>query len=523
MKEIERARICVPVCVRQASELVAAVARAAEVADVIELRMDCLDRSQLDEALRELGAIFDARPKPFILTFRPAQEGGARDIELQERIAFWLTQGFRHGDKILFPEMADLEFALLNESNTPFQSLSKACQIICSHHDFGGVPSDLPQLYERMAATRADVLKLAFHVDEITECLKVFELLERAGRDERRLIAVAMGDAGIITRILAPSRGSYLTYGSLDALSATAPGQLSARELRDVYRVHQINRHTEIMGLVGQPVMHSVSPHIHNAAFAAAGMNAVYLPLEVSWLERFMKLMVKPRTRTMDWSLRGLSVTAPHKREMMQYLDWIEPAAQEIGAVNTVVIRDEELHGYNTDANAALAPLRGEIDLNNARVAVIGAGGAARALLWSLREAGARVTVFARDAGKARATAEQFGADCSRLNDASFGEFELVINATPLGTRGKSLDETPALAEQLRGARIVCDLVYNPRETRFMREAHEANCHTIGGLDMLIAQAAEQFKLWTDTDAPLEVMREAGERAVTGKAVTSDE
>jgi 3-dehydroquinate dehydratase/shikimate dehydrogenase len=507
MKEIERARICVPVCVRHASELNASVARAIEVADVIELRMDCLERSQLDEALRELGAIFDAQLKPFILTFRPAQEGGARDIDIQERMTFWLTQGFR-------PEMADLEFELLTRSNTPFRSIFKECQLICSHHDFGGIPSDLSQLYERMAATRADVLKLAFHVNEITDCLKVFELLERARRDGQHLIAVAMGDAGIMTRILAPSRGSYLTYGSLDAESATAPGQLSARELREVYRVHQIDRQTEIMGLVGQPVMHSVSPHIHNAAFAATGMNAVYLPLEVSRLERFMRLMAHPRTRLMDWSLRGLSVTAPHKREIMRHLDWIEDAAREIGAVNTIVIRNEELHGYNTDASAALAPLRDEIDLKNARVAVIGAGGAARALLWSLREAGAHVTVFARDAGKARATAEQFGADCSMLNDASFDEFELVINATPLGTRGKSADETPALAGQLRGARIAYDLVYTPRETRFMREAHEAGCKTFGGLDMLIAQAAQQFKLWTDTDAPLEVIREAGERAV---------
>ena len=514
MKEIESARICVPVCVKHASELNAAIARAAEVADVIELRMDCLESLQLDKALRELGAIFHARQQPFILTFRPAQEGGARAIELHERKTFWLTQGFLHDGQFRFPEMADLELGMFTEADTPFRSIFKESLLICSHHDFVGVPTDLSQLYERMAATRADVLKLAFHVDEITDCLKIFELLERARRDGRRLIAVAMGDAGIITRILAPSRGSYLTYGSLDAESATAPGQLSARELREVYRVHQINRQTEIMGLVGQPVMHSVSPHIHNAAFAATGMNAVYLPLEVSRLESFMKRMAHPRTREMDWSLRGLSVTAPHKREVMRHLDWIEDAAREIGAVNTIVIRDGELHGYNTDATAALAPLRDEIDLTNARVAVIGAGGAARALLWSLREAGARVTVFARDAGRARETAEQFGAACAMLNNASFGEFELVINATPLGTRGKSADETPALAGQLRGARLAYDLVYTPRETRFMSEALMAGCHTIGGLDMLIAQAAEQFKLWTNTDAPIEVMREAGEKAV---------
>jgi shikimate dehydrogenase len=246
-------------------------------------------------------------------------------------------------------------------------------------------------------------------------------------------------------------------------------------------------------------------------------MNAVYLPLEVSRLDEFMKRMVSPRTREMDWSLRGLSVTAPHKREMMRHLDWIEDAAREIGAVNTIVVRDAELHGYNTDAAASLAPLREEIDLKGARVAVIGAGGAARALLWSLREACARVTVLARDAERARETAQQFGADVKRLDGASFGEFELVVNATPLGTRGKNVDETPALAGQLRGVKLAYDLVYNPRETRFMREAVTAGCRAIGGLDMLIAQAAAQFRLWTGTDAPLEIMRRAAEKAVLKK------
>ena len=410
--------------------------------------------------------------------------------------------------------MADIEFELLSAPDASFPAVFKESKVICSHHDLGGIPSDLSQLYERMAATEADVLKLAFQVDEITECLKIFELLERARLEGRRMIAIAMGEAGIMTRILGASRGSYLTYGPLDAESATAPGQLSARELREVYRVHQINHHTEVTGLIGNPVKHSFSPQIHNAAFAAKGINAVYLPLEVSKLERFMRLMADPRTREMDWSLRGLSVTAPHKREVMLHLDWIEDAAQAIGAVNTIVVQDERLHGYNTDATAALAPLREEIELKHARVAVIGAGGAARALLWSLREACARVTVFARDIERARETAEQFEADYARLDGASFGEFEVVINATPLGMRGKSEFETPALAAQLRGAKVAYDLVYNPRETRFMREALTANCQAIGGLEMLIAQAAEQFKLWTGTDAPLEVMRVAGEKAV---------
>jgi shikimate dehydrogenase len=212
------------------------------------------------------------------------------------------------------------------------------------------------------------------------------------------------------------------------------------------------------------------------------------------------------------WRLRGLSVTAPHKSAVLKHLDWIEPSARDIGAVNTIVVEDETLRGYNTDAAAALAPLTGLLQPGGARVAVIGAGGAARAVLWSLREQGARAVVFARDTGRARETAQRFDAQIASLQDASFDGFDIVINATPLGTRGDSEQETPARVEQLRGARIVYDLVYNPSETRLMREARAAGCDAIGGLPMLVAQAAAQFKLWTGQPAPLEVMREAAEQ-----------
>jgi len=193
-------------------------------------------------------------------------------------------------------------------------------------------------------------------------------------------------------------------------------------------------------------------------------------------------------------------------------LDWVEPKASEIGAVNTVVVEGDELRGYNTDAEAALTPLSGLVEPDGARVAVIGAGGAARALLWALHGRGAHSTVFARDTQRARATAEDFGARVAALDGASFDGFDLVVNTTPLGTRGAREDETPATAAALRGARVAYDLVYNPALTRFLREARAAGCETVGGLPMLVAQAAEQFKLWTGADAPLEVMREAAER-----------
>jgi shikimate dehydrogenase len=343
-------------------------------------------------------------------------------------------------------------------------------------------------------------------------------LLDRAQGDGRELIAIAMGAAGVATRILGPSRGAFLTYGALAAERGTAPGQPTARELRDVYRVHEIDKETKITGLVGLPVGHSVSPHIHNAAFAAMDMNAVFLPLEVRDVSVFIRRMVDSRTRELDWNLRGLSVTAPHKSAVMKYLDWIDPAAKEIGVVNTIVIEDGALRGYNTDAMAVLQPAIEKLgSLRDARCAIIGAGGVASATLWSLSNEGANVTLFARDDAKGRVLAQKFDAGFETLGSAQWAGFDLVINATPLGTRGALEDLAAATADQLRGTRLAYDLVYNPDETRFMREARAAGCEAIGGLPMLVLQATEQFRLWTASEPPIEIMREAARRALESK------
>ncbi|MDQ1590072.1 MAG: shikimate dehydrogenase [Pyrinomonadaceae bacterium] len=507
-------RICVPVCVRGASELRGAIARAAEVGDMIELRLDCLaDDAQLARATEELPALFRERARPFVLTFRTTAQGGHQTADTQRRAGFW-AENFSPGDERA--DYADLEldlceFLAAEESRRAAQLLDWN-KVICSHHDFAGLPCDLEDLFARMLRTPARILKLAVRADDITDCLPVLSLLERARREGRECIAVAMGEAGLLTRVLAPARGAFLTFGALTPDQSTAPGQTTAHELRSLYRVHRINEQTQIMGLVGSPVSHSVSPHLHNAAFDALGLDAVYIPFEASDARAFLRRMAHPRTRELVWNLRGLSVTAPHKSAVISELDSIEPAAREIGAVNTVVVEGDALRGHNTDAAAALVPLAGQLNLRDARVAIIGAGGAARAVLWSLREACAHASVFARDPERARATAENFDARRHPLDSARFDNFDLVINTTPLGTRGAREDLTPATSAQLRGARVAYDLVYNPRETRFMREARAAGCEiVVGGLSMLVAQAAAQFKLWTGQDAPLAVMTTAAE------------
>jgi shikimate dehydrogenase len=245
---------------------------------------------------------------------------------------------------------------------------------------------------------------------------------------------------------------------------------------------------------------------MHNAAFATEGMNGVYLPLEVRDVETFVRRMVHPRTRELDWNLRGLSVTAPHKSSVMPLLDRIDPVAKEVGAVNTVVVEDQELHGFNTDVHGLIAPLRERLgDLKDSRVAVIGAGGAARAAVWALKRAEANVTLFARAPVKARSLAETFQVPCEPLAGASFKGYDVVINATP---------ENPAAATQLAGAGLVYDLIYNPIETEFLKEARAVGCQTLGGLPMLVAQARLQFELWTGKTPAASVMHAAAAAAL---------
>ena len=483
--------VCVPVCAKSIAELEEACARASEYADVIELRLDCLESNQfpgLEPSIRKLSL-------PLILTFRPAEQGGYRLLGRPEREAFW-----RGGWGASRAALYDLELEFVDSLTCDWS------RVIVSHHDFSGVPDDLEQLYERMAATPARIVKIAVRANDITDCIRIFHLLDRARNEQRELIAIAMGNAGIATRVLGPSRGAYLTYASLEDESATAPGQVNARQLRSVYRIDQLNADTMICGLVGLPVMHSVSPHMHNAAIAAEGVDGVYLPLEVTNLGAFMKRMVHPRTRELDWNLRGLSVTAPHKSNVIEFLDEVDPVAREIGAVNTVIVEDDGLRGYNTDVDGLIEPLRERLgSLKDLRVAVIGAGGAARAAVWALGRDGARVTLFARSPIKAKTMSEDFGVFCEPLGSASFASYDVVVNATP---------QSPAVAEQLAGAGLVYDLIYNPIETEFLKQGRAAGCQTLGGLPMLVAQARRQFQLWTGKEPSSNLMHDAAAAAL---------
>jgi 3-dehydroquinate dehydratase/shikimate dehydrogenase len=504
--EKSRVQICVPVCVKHPDELAAALDRAAEPGDLVELRLDCLEDIPGEIASPSLDGLLNQTSVPMILTLRPAEQGGHTSIDFEARRRFWSSL-----DDLPESARIDIELDLVCDLMTR-RTASRIdwARVICSHHDFAGVPADLDQIYLRLAATPSGILKIAVQADDATDCLPIFRLLERAQRDGRELIAIAMGQAGVMTRILGPARGSFLTYGSLDDENGTAPGQLTAKQLRDIYRVDQIDGETLVTGLIGNPVSHSLSPQIHNAAFAAAGVNAVYLPIHVSDATGFLRRMAHPGTRELDWNLRGISVTAPHKSVLMNELDWVEPAAKQIGAVNTILVKEDELHGYNTDAPGFIAPLRQKFgSLKGARCAVIGAGGGARAAMWALSNEGAQGALFARNPDKGRLVAEEFGVEYRALGTGRFDGFDIVINATPLGTLGEREGDTCATTDQLRGVRLAYDLVYNPIETRFLREARAAGCETLAGVEMLLSQAAEQFRLWIGKEPDAGVMRRA--------------
>ncbi len=272
----QKPRICISLCEPTIATLAQRIEATARSSDLIEVRLDCLEPLELETGAGSITRLLQQVACESILTFRPSQDGGARALDDAARLGFW-------SDAIFSSSFFDVELDLAeklhaNEASPPMPIDWR--RTICSHHDFVGPPAKLVQIYDRMCLTPARVLKIAVQADDAIDCLPIFQLLERAREDGREMIAIAMGVAGVATRILGPSRGGFLTYASLDSETATAPGQLSVSELTDVYRLETLDRHTQITGLVGSHVSHSLSPFIHNSAFAATGTNAVYIPFE---------------------------------------------------------------------------------------------------------------------------------------------------------------------------------------------------------------------------------------------------
>jgi 3-dehydroquinate dehydratase/shikimate dehydrogenase len=491
-------QICVPVTGATADEMIENIRRAAVFADVIELRIDSLDPGEIDPLFVKLKRERRGPEKPFLVTFRAREQGGYRDLTLRERQEFWAkgNNDFWGGD---LEEDVIEETGVWREENV----------IICSYHDFDGVPDRLESVYERLKGVRnytslASIIKLAVQPADITDSLPLWNLLKRAREEDVKFIPVAMGEAGKWTRIMGPAFGAPLTYGSLDTGKETAPGQITAKDLIDIYRVKELTEKTRVFGVIGDPVSKSLSPYMHNPAFRSKGIDAVFMHLEVKDLKRFITEFI-PGSRL---NFGGLSVTMPHKQAIVPFLDGIDDAARAIGAVNTVKVEDGKLYGYNTDAHGFIVPLKKAYgELTGAKAALLGAGGAARACAYALKKEGAGVTVFVRDVGKAAGFAGDLGVDLLDLAELDTAGFDIVINATPVGMRAGEEDRTLLDAERLKDVKLVFDLITKPAETALMREAEKAGVPVVGGVEMLIAQGIKQFEIWTGQEAPADIMR----------------
>ena len=315
-----------------------------------------------------------------------------------------------------------------------------------------------------------------------------------------------MGEQVLAARILALREGSALTFASVG--EATGPGQLSLDALRRVYRqgpgqrrrAKQLTRRTRVYGVIGDPIGHSLSPLMHNAAFAAADIDAVYLPFHVRDLRDFLS-SVDP------FGIAGFSVTLPHKETILRYLDECDPLANEVGAVNTVAVRAGRLYGYNTDYVGVLGSIERRVPLASSRVLLFGAGGSARAAAFALVRAGAAVAVCVRGALRERKRSRRrVGGEAIDVGALRSESFDAIVNCTPVGMYPGG--GSPLKASELN-CRVVMDLIYRPRKTDLLRMAERRGIATISGVEMFLLQGAAQFEIWTGRRAPVAVMRRA--------------
>lgn len=496
---MNKGKICISICAKTSKELLEKFELAVPLADVIEVRFDCFDKDEIDIVLDNLPEI----TKSYLFVYRPKEQGGNQNIDKDEQIRFWSrvqTKMLRHN--YLVDYEFDMDFPLELDAGTT----------IVSMHDFKGVSKDLSFQHEMLSEMSGKTLKIAVQADSITDTIPVWNLLDKAKQDGKSIIPIAMGEAGKWTRILGLAHGAFMTYASLGAGDETAPGQISASDMIDVFRVRELDEKTEVYGIVAGDTSYSASPWMLNAAFKSSGLNKVFIPLQVTDLDEFLRRMVKPDTREIELNFQGFSVTNPHKQAIMRHLDVIDETAAKIGAVNTVKIEDDKLYGCNTDAQGFMAPLKSAFsDIKNANVAVIGAGGAARACVYALQQEGAKATLLVRNPKKTCGLEKDFGIHIEQFEISNFksriSDFDILVNATPLGTKGRNEDKSVAAAEQLKGLKLVYDLVYNPLETRLIREAKSAGVPYIGGLEMLVAQGVKQFEIWTGKEPSVEKMR----------------
>jgi 3-dehydroquinate dehydratase/shikimate dehydrogenase len=541
--------LTVPIAAKTPEEAKRQIKAASDAgAEMLELRTDYLEMPSVDTVEKLIEEV-KGHHLPVIVTCRDKKQGGFRDWPQELRTQI-LICALNAGADYVDCEYENFLKAEVGEVITGALAKSRS-RLILSAHNFEGPFEDIEKLCDIiLTELPMAVPKLVYTAKHINDCFEAFDLLHNS---QTEVIVFAMGEAGLISRIIAKKLGSLVTFASFDEIGATAPGQLTIEQFNKQFRYEMITADTELFGVIGDPVVHSISPVVHNACFADAGMNRLYLPLHVqgdkAGFDLFMdNILARP------WlDFRGFSITIPHKLNAIEYLEhsggFIEPVAVQIGAINTITIGlNECVSGYNTDCAGAMdaiiagvaqpssavipnvaadfkpaqtsvgavrEPLSSGLKpaqllkrklLEGVPVAVVGAGGAARAIVAGLADVGAIVTVYNRTVEKAHRLAHEFRVHSAPLDALANMDAKLLINGTSVGMY-PNINETPVPKEYLKKDMVVFDTIYNPLETRLLKEAKEVGAKTISGVEMFINQAAEQFKLFTHSQPNMSVLR----------------
>jgi 3-dehydroquinate dehydratase/shikimate dehydrogenase len=478
-------KVCLALSGDSIDDMVATAESMARDNPFIEFRLDYL--KQPLAALSKIHRFLETHPYiNAIGTCRRVENGGKFKGSLAAQLEV-LTKAHAAGCQIV-----DLELqSALKAKPEAIARLRSRAGLILSFHDFRAT-RNLDDTLEKMLKVPADFYKVVSTATTLFDNVTMMKFLQTRS-DQQALVGLCMGEQGIISRVLSVRAGSVFTFGAINEDLKTAPGQVSARDLRSIYRIEQVDAATRVYGVAGDPIEHSLSPVIMNTALRRENVNGVYLPLHAKTLKDLIHCV-------REIPLHGLSVTMPYKQAILAHLDNTDAHTTKIGACNTVVRgQDGKLYGFNTDVAGVLRPLEQRLTIENAKVLVIGAGGAARAAVFGLKERGAEVWVLNRTSAKGQKLARQAKAKSVKRADLRKIAFDVIINATPVGM-GNTRD-CPLKDDEIQ-AKVVFDMVYDPVETHLLRVARTKGIAVIPGVEMFVQQAARQFEIWTGKPAP---------------------
>ena len=495
-------RVCVAIAATNPVDLVQKADLAARENPFVEFRLDYLPNPA--QGLQKVKTFVEYHPEALtVATCRRVANGGKFRGSIASEVDI-LVKAAQHGCHLVDVELETA--AHLKDSD--FARLRRSANLILSFHDFRGTKK-LEETFANMREYPADFFKLVTTANSLYDNVVMMKFLEKYSH-QYSLVGFCMGEQGIISRLLCVRAGSQFTFASAVPGEETGPGQIAARTLRETYRVDQIDAATRVYGVVGDPVVHSLSPIMLNTAFRRENVNAVYLALHAKTLADVLGCV-------RDIPISGLSVTMPYKEEILKHLFKTDPLTTKIGACNTVVRgQDGKLFGFNTDVAGVVRPLETRIRLQGAKVLVLGAGGSARAAVFGLKERGAEVYILNRTPGPAQTLAKQARAKAINRTMLKKMEFDVIINATPVGMEGNR-DPLP-IPEQDFKARYFFEMVYVPAETKMVKLARSKGMHVILGSEMFVQQGARQFETWTGKPAPAAEMQRVVEYALAQRA-----